>query len=173
MLDGIPSMFHYDTPLTFLGARVSCPACKSIGRIVARGPRHPDDFMGHEPALDGDICVCKCHPAPIMISSQCDMFQSRASRDTMGERVDITPVPQPQGLRRPLTAGEIEMARKVFADSIDYGRMEIRYEDYIPWQGKGYGITPNGNIYLGEWLRRVKDFSLEEDADLKGFFSRT
>jgi len=188
VVEGMPFMLHHGTPVAFIGAQVTCPACKSVGYIAPRGPHLPDDLMGKHAALDGDICVCKCNPPPVMISSQDDMFQfftaedlsaqgygptgaplERGLTDATGERIDTTSVQQPRGRRRPLTPGEIALARKVFADSIDYGRVEIRYEDYLPWQGSNYGITPNGNIYLGEDLRGISDFSAEI-VEMRGFF---
>ncbi|HVI41593.1 MAG TPA: PAAR domain-containing protein, partial [Anaerovoracaceae bacterium] len=76
VIEGIPTCTHHGTELTFIGAQVICPACNSTGRIVPKGPRWPSNMMGHESALDGDICVCKCHPPPTMLPSQDDMYQS-------------------------------------------------------------------------------------------------
>lgn len=53
--EGIPRMMHEGTELTFLGARVTCPACHSTGQIVPTGPRWPANFMGKQPALEGDL----------------------------------------------------------------------------------------------------------------------
>ncbi|CAN7144507.1 PAAR domain-containing protein [Trinickia sp. LjRoot230] len=74
--EGIPRTTHYGTELTFIGAQIVCPACKTVGRIVAKGPRRPGSMMGKEPALEGDICVCKCSPPPVMLPSQSNMYQS-------------------------------------------------------------------------------------------------
>lgn len=69
-LEGIPQDTIDGKCMAFLGAKVYCPACKSTGQIVGVGPRHPNESMGKEEALDGDICVCECDPPPIMIASQ-------------------------------------------------------------------------------------------------------
>jgi uncharacterized Zn-binding protein involved in type VI secretion len=74
--DGNPGMTHQGVQLAFLGSSVSCPACNSVGKIVAKGPRWPGDLMGKQAAFDGDFCVCKCEPHPVMIASQSDMYQS-------------------------------------------------------------------------------------------------
>ncbi|RQH04253.1 PAAR domain-containing protein [Paraburkholderia dinghuensis] len=74
--EGIPFMSHEGTELTFLGASVNCPACKSTGHIVPIGPRLSSNFMGKQPALEGDLCACKCAPKPVMIASQSVMFES-------------------------------------------------------------------------------------------------
>ncbi|RDU98919.1 PAAR domain-containing protein [Trinickia dinghuensis] len=81
VVEGIPLATHKDTELTFVGAQVSCPACKSVGRIVAQGPRWPGLMMGKQRALEGDICACKCEPPPVMRASQSDMFESYEGHD--------------------------------------------------------------------------------------------
>jgi len=76
VIEGIPSCTHHGKELTFIGAQVICPACNTTGRIVPKGPRWPDNMMGKESALDGDICACRCYPPPTMLASQDDMYQS-------------------------------------------------------------------------------------------------
>ncbi|KUY86216.1 hypothetical protein WL77_20830 [Burkholderia ubonensis] len=76
VIEGVPMTTHHGTEPTFLGAQVTCPACKSVGRIVPTGPRWPGSMMGKEPALEGDICACKCDPPPVMIASQTDMYMT-------------------------------------------------------------------------------------------------
>jgi len=50
---------------------VWCESCKKMGRIVCVGPRlgrtGPD---GRKAALSDDLCVCDCHPSPLLIASQ-------------------------------------------------------------------------------------------------------
>jgi uncharacterized Zn-binding protein involved in type VI secretion len=74
--EGIPDTTHYGTELSFIGAQLTCPACKAVGRIVAKGPRWPWTMMGKERALGGEICVCKCSPPPVMLPSQSHMYES-------------------------------------------------------------------------------------------------
>ncbi|WP_082729790.1 PAAR domain-containing protein [Burkholderia sp. FL-7-2-10-S1-D7] len=81
VIEGIPSCYHHGTELTYLGAQVVCPACQSTGRIVPKGPRWPNNMMGKEPALEGDLCVCKCYPNPVMLASQNSMFESFESQN--------------------------------------------------------------------------------------------
>ena len=76
VIEGEPSTTHHGTPLTYIGARIACSACGSTGHIVPKGPRWPDRFMGKLCALEGDLCVCKCHPNPVILSSQSTMYQS-------------------------------------------------------------------------------------------------
>ncbi|WP_353936158.1 PAAR domain-containing protein [uncultured Herbaspirillum sp.] len=69
VVEGISGCYHHGTLLTFLGAQVYCPACKRTGRIVPKGSRWPDNLMGKNAALDGDLCVCRCNPHPVMLPS--------------------------------------------------------------------------------------------------------
>jgi uncharacterized Zn-binding protein involved in type VI secretion len=52
------------------GDTVSCPACRSQGVIVCAGPRLPDNWNGKQYALQDDLCVCKCVPAPRLVATQ-------------------------------------------------------------------------------------------------------
>jgi len=70
---------------------------------------------------------------------------------------------------RPLTAGEITLARRVFGDAIDYDRVRIHNRNYVFWQGANYIITPNGQMYLGRNLRQYSDFSAAS-LSMQAFF---
>lgn len=73
VLDAIDDTWVNDRGMSCLGARVQCPACGSIGLIVANGPRSEEDGMdGKLPALEGDFCRCRCSPMPQLIASQHD-----------------------------------------------------------------------------------------------------
>ncbi len=91
--EGIEGCYHHGTLITFLGAHVYCPACKSTGRIVAKGPRWPDNLMGKNAALDGDLCVCRCDPPPVMLPSQNSMCQSFDAQAL--ERLGFGPIAAP------------------------------------------------------------------------------
>jgi hypothetical protein len=61
---------YFDRAVTYIGAKVHCPTCKTDGTIAAKGPRWRSSIFGKEQALEGDICLCKCNPPPVMIASQ-------------------------------------------------------------------------------------------------------
>lgn len=50
-------------PVALIGGSVFCKACKSTGIIAKAGGMRRINFMT-EIALDGDVCVCNCHPPP-------------------------------------------------------------------------------------------------------------
>jgi hypothetical protein len=51
------------------------------------------------------------------------------------------------GQSRALTEGEIEMAKQVFGDDIDYTKVKIYNKKWFAFQSKDTVMTPNGNIY--------------------------
>jgi uncharacterized Zn-binding protein involved in type VI secretion len=73
VLDGDAEMRANGRCLSYLGARVSCPACNTEGYIEPKGPRPDDRISNRQPALDGDLCHCRCDPKPRVLASQTDM----------------------------------------------------------------------------------------------------
>ncbi|MBT1072769.1 hypothetical protein [Pelotalea chapellei] len=64
---------------------------------------------------------------------------------------------------RPLTAGEVAMARLVFKDSVNYSTVKIHNGEYLPFgfQDDNTAMTPNGGMYFNS-DRFVHDFSIED-----------
>jgi uncharacterized Zn-binding protein involved in type VI secretion len=75
VIEGFENDFHHGVLLTFVGAKLFCPTCKSLGVILGIGPRFPDNWMGKEQALEGDLGACKCEPTPHLIASQNDTYE--------------------------------------------------------------------------------------------------
>jgi hypothetical protein len=71
---------------------------------------------------------------------------------------------------RPLTPGEIELARSVFGDAIDYHRVRIVRSKWWPFQPRSVVMAPTGNIHFHPdsdlWS---EDFSSER-LSLQGLF---
>ena len=71
---------------------------------------------------------------------------------------------------RPLTSGEIALARSIFGDAIDYGRVKLVRRKWWPFQPRGIVMAPTGNIHFHPdsslWS---KDFSAER-LSLQGLF---
>lgn len=76
VLEGEERAKNHGKPLSYHGARVYCPACKSEGLIVGNGPSRPMRLHGKQVALDNDLCICKCNPPPRLIHSQTDAYMS-------------------------------------------------------------------------------------------------
>ena len=71
---------------------------------------------------------------------------------------------------RDLAAGEIELARSIFGDAIDYGRVKLVRRKWWPFQPRGIVMAPTGNIHFHPdshlWS---EDFSTER-LSLQGLF---
>jgi len=72
---------------------------------------------------------------------------------------------------RPLTAGEVAMARQIFNDSIDYSAVRVHNEEYLPFglQSNKTAMTPNGSMYFNPDYF-VDDFSAVDDRGFKLWF---
>lgn len=66
---------------------------------------------------------------------------------------------QQEGSLRLLTLGEIKLAKSVFGNSIEYHKVWIHHDSYLPlgMQGDYAALTPNGELYFRYWYR--DDFS--------------
>jgi hypothetical protein len=70
---------------------------------------------------------------------------------------------------RPLTSGEVALARLVFGGAIDYRRVRVHNTRFIPFlQRKDVCITPNGELYF-HISRYRADFSLATEAEQHWF----
>jgi hypothetical protein len=71
---------------------------------------------------------------------------------------------------RALTSGEIELARSMFGEAIDYGRVRMIRRTWWPLQPRNTIMAPSGNLHFhpqgGTWS---DDFSNESIA-LQGLF---
>ena len=71
---------------------------------------------------------------------------------------------------RPLTTGEIELARSIFGNAIDYSKVRLVRGKWWPFQPRNAAMAPNGNIYFhphaGGWS---EDFA-REPLLRQGFF---
>ena len=53
-----------------------------------------------------------------------------------------------RGSARPLTEGEVALARSVFGGAIEYERVRIVRGRWWPFQTRNIAMAPNGNIYF-------------------------
>jgi hypothetical protein len=71
---------------------------------------------------------------------------------------------------RPLTLGEIELARSVFGDALNYAQVKLVRRKWWPFQPRGIVMAPTGNIHFHPrsplWS---EDFSTEP-LSLQGLF---
>ena len=74
------------------------------------------------------------------------------------------------GDSRPLTQGEIELARSVFGDAIDYARVRLFRRKWWPFQPKGAAMAPNGHIYFHPKGRHWSEDFSKEPLGRQGLF---
>lgn len=49
---------------------------------------------------------------------------------------------------RPLTSGEVALAKSVFGDSVDYSAVKISDGKFVGFHPEGTAMAPNGNLYM-------------------------
>jgi hypothetical protein len=74
------------------------------------------------------------------------------------------------GSPRLLTAGEIEIARSVFGDAIDYSKVRLVEGKWWPFQPRNAAMAPNGNIYFHPVAGGWSDDFAREPLPRQGFF---
>lgn len=68
----------------------------------------------------------------------------------------------PAGGERHLTPGEVEVARTVFGNAIDYSGVQIRRRKWFPFQPKHVTMAPRGHLHFHpEGSAYCEDFSKE------------
>ena len=58
------------SPIALEGDLVTCPQCKTAGKILCVGPRIPETWGGKDVALENDLCICRCAIHPRLLPSQ-------------------------------------------------------------------------------------------------------
>lgn len=69
-----------------------------------------------------------------------------------------------------LTDGEIALARSMFGDSIDYGRVGMVRRKWWPLQPRGIVMAPTGNIHFHPADTRWSDDFSKETLSSQGLF---
>lgn len=67
-------------PIALEGDLVTCPKCKTTGKIQCVGPRIPESWNGKNVALENDLCLCRCAVAPKLLPNQ--ILRSQVIKDT-------------------------------------------------------------------------------------------
>ena len=71
---------------------------------------------------------------------------------------------------RPLTTGEIDLARSIFGSAIDYDRVRIVRGRWWPFQPRGIVMAPTGNIHFHPDDSQWSDDFAGESLSLQGLF---
>jgi hypothetical protein len=134
------------------------------------GTRDDEIFPWRYPPRDNGVTLGR-QPSQFEYSEG-EQINARGSSDRPGwPASDRAGVPSAHALshERPLTAGEIQLAKSVFGNGIDYSKVLIHNRGYFfGYQNKDTAVTPNGEIYFNE-ENYVPDFS-KENARLQLWF---
>jgi hypothetical protein len=76
--------------------------------------------------------------------------------------------PHPSG--RPMTAREIALARSVFKDAIDYGRVRIHKRKWWWFQPRKITMAPDGHLWFHPDSNLFCDDFCDRDLSLQGLF---
>jgi len=71
---------------------------------------------------------------------------------------------------RPLTSGEVALARSMFGEAIDYDRVRIVRRKWWPFQPKGVVMAPTGNIHFHPLSETYRDDFAAAPLSLQGLF---
>jgi len=70
--------------------------------------------------------------------------------------------------RRPLTPGEIEIARSIFGDAIDYAPVRIAHRKWFPFQPRETLMSPCGHVHVHPASTLWSDDYSAEKIELQG-----
>ena len=62
--------------------------------------------------------------------------------------MQAAPFACPVGGERPLTAGEVALARSMFGDAINYARVRIRRRKFFPFHPRKVTMAPRGHLHF-------------------------
>jgi hypothetical protein len=71
---------------------------------------------------------------------------------------------------RALTPGEVELARGIFGESLDYGQVRLVRRRWWPFQPKGVVMAPTGNIHFHPASDKWSDDFSREPLEAQGLF---
>ncbi len=71
---------------------------------------------------------------------------------------------------RALTGGEVELARSMFGNAVDYAPVRMIRRKWWPLQPRGSVMAPTGNIHFHPNSERWSDDFSREPVDLQGLF---
>jgi hypothetical protein len=76
----------------------------------------------------------------------------------------------PAGGERPLSRGEIALARSIFGDAIDYTPVRIRRRKWFPLQPHKTVMAPRGHLHFHPQSRAYCDDFSQQSLSLQGLF---
>lgn len=94
--------------------KVTCPACRTIGRILCIGPRIPELWGSRQVALSDDLCLCGCSTPPKLIANQSVLYQVLENPNLTQKDSDEYEEPS-ESVMEALTGQEDEIVEQFFS----------------------------------------------------------
>lgn len=141
-------------------------AAGKTGRIVTDQPMRIVSVA----LTSAETSCCRLHAEQITDRSPLVVRPVGAATHAAAVGSSVHTVKTSDSESRGLTPGEIQMARLVFADSVDYSRVKVHNGEYL-WFGMqpdDTAMTPEGEMYFNEKYFR-EDFSAEDIRDQQWF----
>lgn len=85
-------------------------------------------------------------------------------------RADAPPTVCPVGGTRPLTGGEIALARSLFGEAIDYAQVTVRRRKFFPLHPRGVTMAPMGHLHFHPLAAHYCDDFAAAPLALQGHF---
>lgn len=143
----------YGKEQSYIGDDVWCPACQSMGKIIPDQDRLSTKVNGRMPALNDDLCLCKCNPPPKLVHSQ----------TSFREVVDDGYNTQPKNHKE-------KSGSKIFDKRIkfDFGEINNDIIPFLRYRLKIDGVTYEGelddegntDIFYSEKIAKITDLEL-------------
>ncbi|CAD5109182.1 PAAR domain-containing protein [Zestomonas carbonaria] len=127
-------------PIAAEGDSVACPACNSVGVIALAGPHHKEILNGRNAALEGDLCLCKCSPPPLLIANQSLRFQEFSSSEVAALATSAPRQTKPAA--RPIAPGSQPLAPEG-AEALEEEEEEEELEGIVLRLGLFFDGTSN------------------------------
>ncbi|MCX2897798.1 type VI secretion system tip protein VgrG, partial [Pseudomonas mandelii] len=113
-------------------------------------------------------CAAKDAQAPMVVDlTASEIFTNDTEVDSSKKTVVL-----PRGKKRPLTIGEIAMARTIFKDAVNYEKVKVHHGGWWLFFGfQNTAVTPNGEMYFPESTELYRDdFSSDKDHRINALF---
>ena len=119
-------------------------------------------------SVDGFCCAAQNIEVPMVV----DLADNGIATNDLELGNATQEIALPRGKRRPLTPGEMAMARALFKDAVDYTKVWVYHAGWWVFAGQqNTAVTPNGKMYFPESTALYRDdFSSTSDHRDKALF---
>lgn len=107
VIEGIYNHIVEGQPISFDGAKISCPSCKSTGTLKCVPPRLQFTLEnGQQAALENDLCICGCRTPPKLVAGQFmdGMEMESVPAASLGSALGASREPSAEALDEPVSA---------------------------------------------------------------------